>query len=215
MPRIFLLSPATCSGLRARQLIDSGTSDLARRVRAGNAASIAAVFTYLSALYFRGKITYARAFARPPARLAAIGSGIFVITPTQGLVDPDAPLDARLLREFGAVAVDASNPAYRRPLEQSADLVKRAAGPRCDVVLLGSIASSKYVDVLVSVFGRRLLFPACFVGRGDMSRGGLLLRSVADGRELEYIPVEGAVRHGVRPPRLPRRRSQSPAPRLR
>ncbi len=211
MPRIFLVSPATCSGLRARQLIESDTSDLGRRLRS-EGASIAEVFTFLSALYFRGKITYARAFARPPRRLAAVGSGIFVITPTQGLVDPDARVDAALLREFATVAVDALNPAYRGPLEESAHLVKRAAGPRCEVVLLGSIASSKYVDALVSVFGRRLLFPAAFVGRGDMSRGGLLLRSVADRRELDYVPVEGAVRHGVRPPRLPRRTRPPAAP---
>jgi hypothetical protein len=35
-----------------------------------------------------------------------------------------------------------------------------------------------------------------------MSRGGLLLRCVRDRRELEYVPVLGAVRHGPRPPRL-------------
>jgi hypothetical protein len=71
------------------------------------------------------------------------------------------------------------------------------------VVLLGSIASGKYVDLLVSVLGPRLFFPADFVGRGDMSRGGLMLRSVAEGRELDYVPLQGAVRHGSRPARLP------------
>src|SRR5262249_61742093 len=50
--------------------------------------------------------------------------------------------------------------------------------------------------------GPRLVFPAEFVGRGDMSRGGLLLRSARDRRELTYLPVAGAVRRGVRPARL-------------
>ena len=76
-------------------------------------------------------------------------------------------------------------------------------GPDCEVVLLGSIASAKYVDILTDVFGDRLLFPVDFVGRGDMSRGGLLLRAVRSGEELPYVPVTGAVRHGPRPPRLP------------
>jgi hypothetical protein len=70
------------------------------------------------------------------------------------------------------------------------------------VVLLGSIASKKYVAVLGAVFGDRLLFPSDFVGRGDMSRGGLLLRAARAGAELAYEPVLGAQRHGKRPPRL-------------
>ena len=54
-------------------------------------------------------------------------------------------------------------------------------------MLLGSIASPKYVDVLTGIFGARLLFPIAFVGRGDMSRGGLLLRHASDGVELDYV----------------------------
>ncbi len=76
--------------------------------------------------------------------------------------------------------------------------------PDAEVVLLGSIASDKYVDLLLDVFDDRLLFPVDFVGRGDMSRGGLLLRSARSGTELSYGPVRGAVRRGPRPPRLPR-----------
>jgi hypothetical protein len=74
----------------------------------------------------------------------------------------------------------------------------------CQIVLLGSIASGKYVDILGRVFGERLVFPADFVGRGDMSRGGLMLRRVREGRELDYTPVLTAVRRGPRPPKLPR-----------
>ena len=58
------------------------------------------------------------------------------------------------------------------------------------------------MDVLLDAFGERLVFPIAFVGRGDMSRGGLLLRHAREGRELEYVPVRGAVRHGQRPPKL-------------
>ncbi len=70
------------------------------------------------------------------------------------------------------------------------------------MVLLGSIASQKYVAVLGAVFGSRLLFPRDFVGRGDMSRGGLLLRAARAGAELAYESVLGAERRGKLPPRL-------------
>ena len=100
--------------------------------------------------------------------------------------------------------IDPSNARYRRPLERSARALAAEIGPDCDVVLLGSVASPKYVDVLGGIFGERLRFPIDFVGRGDMSRGGLLLRKAREGVELEYTPVAGAVLHGARPPRLPR-----------
>jgi hypothetical protein len=109
---------------------------------------------------------------------------------------------ADAVRAFAAAAVDPSNESYRRPLEQSARLLLDEIGD-CEVVLLGSIASPKYVDILLAIFGSRLCFPIDFVGRGDMSRGGLLLRQAAAGVELEYAPVAGAVRHGRRPPKLP------------
>jgi hypothetical protein len=72
------------------------------------------------------------------------------------------------------------------------------------VVLLGSVATDKYVGPLLDVFGDRLLFPATFAGRGDMSRGGLLLRCARTGVQLDCVAVRGAVRHGPKPPRLPR-----------
>ena len=77
-----------------------------------------------------------------------------------------------------------------------------AAGAR--VVLLGSIATGKYVDVLTAGLGNRLHFPLAFVGRGDMSRGGLMLRAAADRVELDYAVLSADVqRHGARPPKLP------------
>jgi hypothetical protein len=132
-----------------------------------------------------------------------VGCGVHVITPNAGLRHPDTKVTQAAVRAFGAADVRPDNPAYRRPLERSARALARELGPDCLVVLLGSIASPKYVDVLVEIFGERLGFPVAFVGRGDMSRGGLLLRHAAAGDELEYVPVAGAVLHGARPPKLP------------
>ena len=157
----------------------------------------------MSGLYFRGKLAYARAFARPPDGDPAVsGSGIFVVTPTAGLRSPDTVVSRDALRAFAGVEVSVGNARYRLPLESSARRLSEEIGPECEVVLLGSIASGKYVDVLDAVFGERLLFPSDFVGRGDMSRGGLMLRSAASREELPYVPVRGAVRHGKRPPKL-------------
>jgi hypothetical protein len=201
--RMFLLSPANCGGARARMVMSERAAfPLAARLRTSEGAPIGDVFSFMSGLYFRGKVTYARAFANPPDRESAVsGAGVFVITPTAGLRSADTLVTLAALRAFAAVDVDAANPAYRRPLERSARTIADDVGD-CDVVLLGSIASPKYVDVLGGIFGERLMFPSEFVGRGDMSRGGLLLRSVAAAQELEYIPVAGAVRHGQRPPKL-------------
>jgi hypothetical protein len=201
--RIFLLSPANCGGVRARMVMsERATFPLAARLRSAQGAPIGDVFSFLSGLYFRGKVTYARAFASPPDPESPIsGAGVFVITPTAGLRSADTLVTLDALRAFATVDVDAANPKYRRPLERSARAIAADLGD-CDVVLLGSIASSKYVDVLQGIFGERLLFPSDFVGRGDMSRGGLLLRSVSAARELDYVPVAGAIRHGQRPPKL-------------
>jgi hypothetical protein len=175
---------------------------LAMRLRGEEGAPIGDVFSFLSGLYFRGKVTYARAFAAPPDPESPIsGAGVFVITPTAGLRSADTLVTLDALRTFATVDVDAGNPKYRHPLERSARAIAADIGD-CGVVLLGSIASTKYVEVLQGIFGERLLFPADFVGRGDMSRGGLLLRSVSAAQELAYIPVAGAIRHGQRPPKL-------------
>ncbi len=202
--RIFLLSPAHCGGNRARIVMsERATFDLAARLRTPGGAPIGEVFSFLSGLYFRGKLAYARAFAAPPDPESPIsGCGAYVITPTAGLRSVDTVVTLDALRRFAKVDVDPADARYRRPLEQSARALATDLGPDCDVVLLGSIASPKYVDVLLAIFGERLVFPADFVGRGDMSRGGLLLRCVASGEPLTYVSVAGAVRHGQRPPKL-------------
>jgi hypothetical protein len=175
--------------------------DLAVRLRSRGGAPLSDVMAFLSGLYFRGKLAYARAFARPPEAIA--GGGVLVITPHAGLYPADAPVRAADLRAAGRVDIHVDNRRYRRPLEATAGAVADLAGADCDVVLLGSVASPKYVDVLAAIFGERLRFPIEFVGRGDMSRGGLMLRSVQQQRELEYVAVTSAVsRHGPRPPRL-------------
>lgn len=199
---IFLLSPANCGGNRARIVMsERATFDLAARLRGREGAPLGEVFSFLSGLYFRGKLTYSRAFARGPEGVELEGGGVFVITPNAGLRSPDTPVTLSAIRAFAGVDVSADNPKYRRPLERSARALAAEIGDS-PVVLLGSIASPKYVDVLLSIFGDRLLFPQEFVGRGDMSRGGLLLRCAAAGEELTYVPVAGAVRRGARPPKL-------------
>jgi len=196
--RVFLLSPADCSGKRARQLqSEDADHDLARRLRGREGAELGEVFSFVSSLYFRGKLAYARAFARPPRG----HGGIHVITPCDGLKSPETLIRVRDIERFGRVDVDPDEGRYSRPLLR--DL--RALSPdwtETEVVLLGSVASAKYADLLAPVLGGRLLFPSDFVGRGDMSRGGLMLRCVQAGRELGYVPLVGAERRGPRPPRL-------------
>lgn len=203
-PRIFLMSPAFSGGKRGQMVMrDAASFPLAQQLRSPGGAPLGEVFSFLSGLYFRGKMAYVQAFSRPPAGLP----GALVITPTRGLVPPESRVTVEILREFaeqGEVAL--TNARYRNPLEEHARALNEAAGPETCYVLLGSIASDKYVNVLTSIFGERLLFPTDFVGRGDMSRGGLMLRAAADGPELEYAPVLGAIRHGSRPPRLEPRR---------
>jgi hypothetical protein len=191
-PRVFLLSPAHCGGERAGLLFSPRASfDLARRLRAAEGVALGEVFSFLSGLYFRGKLAYAERFGLP-----------LVITPDAGLRPPDQRITLDTLRASARVDIHASNLRYRRPLLASARVVADTIGPAAPVTLLGSIASDKYVEVLLEVFGERLTFPAAFVGRGDMSRGGLLLRCVREGVELDYVPVAGAIRRGPRPPRL-------------
>jgi len=203
-PRIFLLSPANCSGRRARLVVAPGAQfTLARELHSRQGAALGDLFSFISGLYFRGKLAYAQRFARPPDPDDPItAGGVLVITPNAGLRAADTRVTLEAFRGFADARIDLADLTYRRPLERAARALQRAVGSQCEVVLLGSVATGKYVDLLLPIFGRQLLFPGHFVGRGDMSRGGLMLRCVAAGLELEYVPLEGAVRHGKRPPRL-------------
>jgi hypothetical protein len=200
--RIFILSPANCGGKRAQMLMSERAGfPLAKQLRE-QGASLGAVFSFMSELYFRGKLAYASSFASPPSATP----GTFVVTPGRGLLDPDSLLTLGELSEIASVEVNARNPAYRAPLERDAARIAGSIPPSCEAVFLGSVATSKYLGILENAFRERLRFPIEFVGRGDMSRGGLMLRCVAQQEELTYVELDGAPRHGPRPPRLPKLR---------
>jgi hypothetical protein len=200
--RIFLLSPASSSGKRAALLFnDQADFDIARRVRTGEGAPLGEVFSFLSGLYFRGKLTYARMFEDPPPRRA---SGVHLITSTDGICSPATMVRLKDLKRFATVPIDADEQRYRLPLERDAEGLAAKIGAKCEVVLLGSIATGKYVDVLEPIFGERLLFPREFLGHGDMARGGMLLKRAASGVELTYIPVSHPARLGTRATRKAR-----------
>ena len=177
--------------------------DLAVRLRQPAGAPVGDVFSFLSGLYFRGKFAYAQAFSSPPPAI----EGAYTITSNRGLLPIHAPITLDELRAFGDVDIDARDDRYCGPLRRDARHLRATMPADGMVVLLGSVASNKYVDLLLEVFSDRLHFPADFVGRGDMSRGGLMLRCAEDRRELAYIPVRDAQRRGTRPPKLVPRRA--------
>lgn len=193
-----LLSPARAGGVRMNLLFNPRAGfELARQFQR-RGASVGELFQFASGLYFRGKLAYARRFARPPPGVARA----LVIVPGRGLMDAEERVTPAELRAIGEVPVDLRDPRYREPLVRDVAALERSLGPRGEALLLGSIATARYADLLISVLGERLVFPPAFVGRGDMSRGGLLLRCVREETELEVAPLLGAVRHGPRPPRL-------------
>ena len=197
MRRLFLLSPAKANGARARLLLNPAAPfELARRFR-DDGVALAEVFAFASGLYFRGKITYARRFAR-----AGEGDVVRVITTNAGLLDPETRFTPDSLRAFGEVDIHPDEARYTEPLRRDADALARDLAADGVAILLGSIATGKYRDVLLECFGERLVFPQDFVGRGDMSRGALLLRAAGAGTELPYTGVRGAVLKGRRAPRV-------------
>lgn len=216
-PCVFLLSPASLAGVRASQL----TSPRARfgaalRYRSAEGVTVEEAFTFMSSLYFRGKIAYARHFAAPPPELA-LGTpddGMLVIAPGFGLVPPSWRITPERMKKLRRTPVDLKNRAYRQALREHA-LQLRDLAPASRVVLLGSVATGKYVDLLLPVFGDRLLFPREFAGAGDMQRGGMMLRAVRENRELDYVTLDAPRRRSGRasptepaepssPARLPR-----------
>lgn len=187
MTTVFLLSPANTSGIRAKQFTSPNAGfEAARMYRTAEGVPIALAFAFMSSLYFRGKIAYALHFAER--------DNIFVIAPGFGLVPPDWRITEKEMKTMQKVPVDAKKRAYRKPLERDALKLAERLGKNAQVVLLGSVASGKYVDILWPIFGDRLRFPAAFAGLGDMSRGGLMLRAVRADRELQYTTLD-APRH--------------------
>jgi hypothetical protein len=195
--RIFLLSPAKVTGARAGMLLNPAAPFALARKFHREGLALGEIFTFASGLYFRGKLSYAQRFAPQDS-----GNVIRVITSNRGLLDPTLQFTASELRAFGDVDIDGADPRYLEPLRRDAIALARQLAATGTAILLGSIATTKYRDVLLECFGDRLLFPEDFVGRGDMSRGGLLLRATREGRELRYISVRGAVLQGKRAPRI-------------
>jgi predicted kinase len=152
-------------------------------------------------------MTYAQAFGRAPEGL----SGALVISPAEGLRFLHERLTLERLRAWAEVDIDENNPRFTRPLIEHASALERTLGDRTRFVLLGSVATDKYVRPLTQVFGERLLFPPDFIGRGDMSRGALLLRAARAARELEYASVARAERRGARAPGVSLARAASAA----
>src|SRR5262249_31768326 len=117
--RIFLLSPANWSGERAKLIRrEAAQFPLAARLR-NEGAPLGEVFSFISGLYFRGKLEYARAYANPPAKVP----GVVVITAARGLVSPDRIVTMEELIDLSSAPVDARDSRYRLPLEQDARLL--------------------------------------------------------------------------------------------
>jgi len=185
-----LISPANLSGQRGQLLLGGESpSPLAQRLRSREGAPLGEVFAFVSGLYFRGKASYARRFARAENGAPAA----FVMTAGGGLVSLDEPVDLARLRGWAAVSIHEDNPSFTAPLHRHASGLVDKHGTDARVVLLGSIATQKYLAPLLEIFGERLFFPSEFRGRGDMSRGSLLLRAVREERELDYAPVQAVL----------------------
>jgi hypothetical protein len=187
-PKLFLLSPANLSGLRAQQLASPRAKfDAAVCYRSAEGVPIADAFAFMSSLYFRGKIAYARHFAVPP-------DGVLIITSGYGLVPPDWRLNEERMNRMKKIDIDVTARSYAKPLREHANQLASMLPADAQVILLGSVATGKYVDILKPILGPWLRFPRVFAGLGDMARGGLMLRAVRANKELEYTTLD-APRH--------------------
>src|SRR5213075_380226 len=108
MVTVFLLSPASCAGTRAQMLLRSQTSPLTARLTNGG-APLGEVFTFMSSLYFRGKLAYASTFGRA-----------YVIAPGRGLLPADLLIRVEDLRQMATIPVDEAVAAFRDPLVRDA-----------------------------------------------------------------------------------------------
>jgi hypothetical protein len=185
MKRIFLLSPARTNGKRAEILLsEKAQFDLALRLKEGR-ASIGEVFSFLSGLYFRGKLSYAQRFANPPFGVR----GTLVITAGRGLLSPDSPATTEILQEFSKINVSLDDIRYTKPLIKDLANLNSTLREETHVILLGSVGTNKYTELLKKYLGGKLHFPGEFKSRGDMARGALLLKAVAKESELSYESV--------------------------
>ena len=187
-PTIFLLSPADVSATRAKQMMSPrATFSAAIAYRSAEGVTIEDAFSFMSALYFRGKIAYAKRFAAPPD---GVDGGVYVIAPGCGLVPPSWRITIETMKKLRKTEVEVKNRSYRQTLTSGAKALAAKLTPDTRVVLLGSIATGKYVDLLWPVFGAQFAFPLSFVGIGDMSRGSIMLNAARSGVELEYSTLD-------------------------
>src|SRR5437762_651749 len=160
--KIFLLSPANASGLRAKQLTSpTAQFDAARLYRSKEGVPISIAFAFMSALYFRGKIAYALHFANPSPE------GVFVIAPGFGLVPWDWRITAERMAVMAKTDVDVRVTKYRKPLERDTRALAKTLDADAEVVLLGSVASGKYVDVRLTNL-RKLFWKKLKITKRDL-----------------------------------------------
>ena len=109
----FSSRPRTATAFaRSRRCRRRAQFALAVALRSEDGAPLGDLFSFVSGLYFRGKLTYARRFAQPPdPSNPIVGGGIHVITPTAGLRSPDTLVTQSAVRAFARVDVDADNVA--------------------------------------------------------------------------------------------------------
>ena len=186
---IYLLSPANSAGQRAKMLLNPRADfELAQRLKT-TGVSLGEAFSFMSSLYFRGKLAYATTFSQ---RTGAVPNTL-IITSSRGLVRPETMVGLRELEDISRERIVAHNPRYCDPLERDLRLLSEAMGPRRRAVLLGSIATKKYIPLLLEILGERLVVPRAFIALGNMQRGALLLQCSRDMCELEYISVAQAL----------------------
>jgi hypothetical protein len=157
---------------------------LAQELRSPQGAAVGDLFSFVSGMYFRGKLAYARAFGHAASGQASA----YVISAGGGLCRPEESVSLGRLQAWATVSIHHDNPHFTAPLVRHASALREQVDRDAHFVLLGSIASDKYVMPLSEALGMNLLFPIEFAGLGDMSRGALLLNSVRERRELAYVP---------------------------
>src|SRR5207253_9967168 len=133
--RIFLLSPANIAGIRGGRLMcDSAESELSSRLR-GPGAPLGEVFSFISALYFRGRLAYATRFAQAPPAV----DRAFVITACGGLITPETMVTRERLRDISTNSIDLMNQLDRRLFDRDSRSLSHLVRSDCQRVLLGSV----------------------------------------------------------------------------
>src|SRR5688572_26692697 len=114
--QVFLLSPARLTGKRANILMrPEARFDLANRLRS-EGLPLGEIFSFMSGLYFRGKLTYANAFASPPHGVA----GSYIITSARGLVPATTHTTLQDLEILAGTPIDPADAFYYRTVQEGA-----------------------------------------------------------------------------------------------